>query len=206
MGCDAAQQRLPGKRTKTNGMRGNFYARLRGWILVVALLAPLTGVVEAQTTQDLERCASIEIEEQRLACYDAAVRERSAPPAPSTPDGAEAMPATSEPRRSDSPVAEPGRSDSPIAEPEDARSERRAGRRDRRAREDRPVRVVSVAENFTGYLVFTLDSGEVLVETSTSRARYPDPPFEAVLEPASFGSYFLTPENETSRIRVSVQR
>jgi hypothetical protein len=174
-------------------MRAKFYERFPGRILVAVLLAPLTGAVEAQTTQDLERCASIEVEEQRLACYDAAVRE---PSAESTRDGAEAVP----------PVSVPSRSDSPIAEPDDARSEQRAGRRDRRGREDRPVSVVSVAENFTGYLVFTLDSGEVLVETSTSRARYPDPPFEAVLEPASFGSYFLTPENQTSRIRVSLQR
>jgi hypothetical protein len=205
MGCSAAQEWLPGKRKKTNGMRVKFYERFPGRVFMAVLLVPLTRGVEAQPTQDLERCASIEVEEQRLACYDAAVREPSAPPMPDA-DDAEAMPTASEPGRSGLPVAEPRGSDSPIAEPDDARSEQRAGRRDRRGREDRPVTVVSVAENFTGYLVFTLDSGEVLVETSTSRARYPDPPFEAVLEPASFGSYFLTPENETSRIRVSVQR
>jgi len=70
----------------------------------------------------------------------------------------------------------------------------------------RQVSIVAVSENFTGFSVFTADSGEVFVETSASTARYPDPPFEAVLEPASFGSYFLVPATETNRIRVSLQR
>jgi hypothetical protein len=65
------------------------------------------------------------------------------------------------------------------------------------------VTIVAVRENLSGLAIFTTADGDVLVQVSARRARYGTPPFSAELVPASMGSYFLTPENERNRIRVS---
>ena len=159
-------------------------------ILLLALAAAAAYPALSQTIPGIERCASIEAEAQRLACYDGFARDSATDTRPSV----------------DTEAAPQQRSETPQAESSETRSERRARRREEQNSEVRRVSIVAVSENFTGFSVFTAASGEVFVETSATAARYPDAPFEAVLEPASFGSFFLVPENETNRIRVSLQR
>jgi len=163
---------------------------LQSAIALLAFFTAAANPADGQTKPTLERCAQIEAQAERLACYDAIARDSQTQ---SQPHEARSAP----PRAS---------AEAPRSEPAETRSERRARERRERDQDVRRVSIVAVSENFTGFTVFTADSGEVFVETSANAARYPDPPFQAVLEPASFGSFFLVPEAHTNRIRVSLQR
>jgi len=174
---------------------------LRSAMPLFVVVSAAASQAAAQTTPTIERCAQIVAQAERLACYDAIARNPAAPATQTQPSAESPAPAQPSAEKSRSEPLETTRS-----EPAETRSERRARQREERQRGVRELSIVAVSENFTGFLVFTADSGEVFVETSANAARYPDPPFQAVLEPASFGSYFLVPETQTNRIRVSLQR
>lgn len=137
--------------------------------------------------KDVQACARIQSEPERLACFDAAVRSEPEPDA--VPDRDEAAGDASTTPQVDASAA-PKRE-----EP-------------RRSREDAGafwVTVVDVQENLSGLAVFTTDDGRVFVQTSTRPARHGATPFRARVEPARFGSFFLSPEDVRQRVRVSLR-
>ena len=161
-------------------------------LLGIVLAAPASQEATAQSAQGLARCAAIENADDRLACYDAALGE---PPSESPPNAVQSESVTRE-EAATTPATEAD------TEPQQSRSERRRAERERNTRR---VTIVSAEENFTGFTVFTAADGEIFRETSVSRTRYPELPFEATVEPGSFGSHFLLPDGESLRIRVSVE-
>ena len=182
---------------------------------LLVFVCSVSGPAAAQSSRDLTDCAAIETEAERLACYDAVLRPAASQAADETPavrqtepPGAAQPPgAVTAPRqdRSDSAAsadseASTGRAVSAAGGDADDRA--RPSRR-RTERVSEAVRIVAVRENLSGMSVFTTETGAVYEQTSGRTVRVTDPPFPALLEPASFGSFFLIPEDESQRIRVS---
>ncbi len=182
-------------------------------------------IAAAQTSDALEQCASIASETQRLACYDDLLRpaapestpEPPAPPAETTRPSAAESSAVAEPAAdAPPPPAAATRAPAPreanaerpaeVAEPEPRRERRFRLRRNREAnRDEEDVVVVEVRTSISDLRIFTIEDGRVFTQTSTDTVRHDDPPFDARLEPASFGSYFLIPEGSARGVRVSLQ-
>ena len=160
--------------------------------LALTISVFLASPTHAQSAEDLAQCASIERDRQRLACYDALVPVSTANSAQSSAPSANPAPEVAG-------AATVSVSDSSSSS---NRDERRRRQRDRDAVE---VVIVDVYVNFTGRAAFTTKDGDVYVQTSTESVRHGEPPFPATLEPGTFGSFFLSPNDENARIRVSLR-
>jgi hypothetical protein len=194
-------------------------------LLLVVLALAQPNIAAAQANAALEQCAAIDSESQRLACYDYLVRANS--------QSNEAEPDTSvEAQRSNIPRAtvavdapetetannysraEPrtdaaevtGRTAAPATEPEQSRGGlfSRRGNRDSASTQESVV-IVDVRTSISDLRIFTTEDGRVFAQTSTNTVSHDDPPFDARIEPASFGSFFLIPEGGRQRVRVSLR-
>lgn len=177
-------------------------------VLAAVLVA---GVALAQSdsglSDALEACAEIASTRDRVACYDrlaerqAADTARPAPPA-AAPDGA-ATAIPEPPVPVPVPVTEPAAAAAPDAT---ARLEVDAPSEIDVEQSQRFTAVVT-AVNTTqlGTTTFVTEDGRVWRQVSQERGRYPEPPFEVVLERASFGSYFLEFPTGRFRVRVSLR-
>lgn len=170
-------------------------------VLALVALVGTGGPATAQERRQLDECAAIEAEAERLACYDSLLRQA---PAPETPiaDAPQAPARAAAPAGAAATASQPPTADTAAASPDDAAGPQRESRR-RSERSAESIVVVSVRENISGMIVFTSEDGVIYEQTSAGPVRLSDPPFNANLEPASFGSFFLIPENEQNRIRVS---
>lgn len=164
-------------------------------LLLVVLAFAQPNIAVAQANAALEQCAAIDSESQRLACYDRLLR------VPSPSDTAEPESSTDERA-----VNTARNAAVPAAEPE-TRSERRSRRRRNRDAEPggETVVIVKVRTSISDLSVFTTEDGRIYAQTSTDSIRPGEPPFNARLEPASFGSFFLSPEGSSRRVRVSLR-
>ena len=64
---------------------------------------------------------------------------------------------------------------------------------------------MAVRTSLSDMRVFTTQDGRIYEQTSTDSTRVPDPPFDAQVERASFGSFFLTPAGANRPVRVSLR-
>jgi hypothetical protein len=65
-----------------------------------------------------------------------------------------------------------------------------------------PVVVVGVRQLEGRSARFTLEDGDVWIQTSTGRLLLPDVPFNAELKPGAMSSYFLVPTERGRAVRV----
>jgi hypothetical protein len=190
--------------------------------LALAACATLQQLVAAAQVQP---CAAIENDAERLACYDRASRPVPAPAA--TPTRQPAPAATTTPPATAAPA--------PAVATED-----RGTRRERRTRQATaseasaapaapvaagaprarraaaaakegplpeivPIVIVQI-RSLQGHAArFVTDKGDVWVQTDKPLAQYPQTPFRASIEPGAMSSFFLVPENRGRAIRVRRQ-
>ncbi len=140
---------------------------------------------------DLERCSELESDAERLACFDAAIRQRSeAPPPPSSTPEVPAAPEAAAPAEATgsaavAPAADPAAA-APAAAPaaaaaqpgsdyrlmskEEKRAARRAKKEQEKARREYTAVVTGIRTRPHGQVAVTLDNGEVWSEQYASRA------------------------------------
>ncbi|MDE0005952.1 MAG: hypothetical protein OXQ29_24940 [Rhodospirillaceae bacterium] len=173
-------------------------------------MAALPASGQSDILSRLETCAELEIESERLACYDGlqvvetesdstAVSQSGAPPSPPT-TSAEAIEEAPE-----TASAAPADIGAPRQAPEPAP----APREDERVTEAAPASdspesfaVVSIRRNLSGFAVFETEHGDLWIQTDISNRRYPPTPFAARIEPAFLRGNFLRVEESGFRIRV----
>jgi hypothetical protein len=141
----------------------------------------------------LEDCAALQSDAERLACFDRVLRSGQAgAPAPDRqgeespparpPSGADESAAAPAPRAAPAPARQPA----PTADDG-----------------ERQVVVVEMRMRTPSQAVFTLDNGDVWMQTDSGPVQHLTPvPFAARLQPGSLGSYFLAPDSGGRRIRV----
>jgi hypothetical protein len=165
-----------------------------GAVVLAALAALAAEVPGQQPAAQSAPCTTIADDEERLACYDRALRaaapERAAPaPAARTP-----APAPAEPPQpaASTPAAEPVPDATASAEP----------RRDA-GKETIAIVVVGVRSLPGRETAFTTQDGATWVQTDSQRVvGLPATPFEAELRAGAMGSNFLVPKNGARAIRV----
>jgi hypothetical protein len=164
---------------------------------VLAIPAAATSAAWAQSgfrpVPTLEECAALQSDTERLACFDRVLRSgRTASPAPE-PQGEES-PAARPPAEAAEPVAAPA----PRAAPSPARQP--APTVDDG---ERPVVVVAMRMRSPNQAVFTLENGDVWLQTDAGSVQHLSTvPFAARLQSGSLGSHFLAPDGGGRRIRV----
>jgi hypothetical protein len=175
------------------------------------LLAALSAALPSAdaTAQGAVPCTAIDDDEERLACYDRALR--GTPPAPSAAPTRAAPPASSAPPAAAQPPrqAETGErpqerrmreSTAPAARPAPAAP---AAARDDDGEGIVPLVIVGVRALPGRETTFTTADGTSWVQTDSQRIiGLPDPPFDAELKPGAMGSHFLVPANRARAIRV----
>lgn len=173
-------------------------------LLLAALCAALPSA--AVIAQGAVPCTAIGDDDERLACYDRALRgtppaapARAEPPAavaPSAADAparapaadAEARPRERSIRESAAPTAPPARA---------------AARDDGDRDEIIPIVIVGVRTLPGRETTFTAEDGTSWVQTDSQRIfGLPDPPFDAELKSGAMGSHFLVPADRARAIRV----
>jgi hypothetical protein len=175
------------------------------------LLAALTALPsQPATAQAAVPCTAIDDDEERLACYDRALRSAAQPGAP--PPAAQAQPRSAPPAATPAPSATPPA----VAEPRRERPVRdsaapaartppaapRAGA-DSGDEQILPIVVVGVRALPGRETTFTMQDGTSWVQTDSQRlTSLPDPPFDAELKPGVMGSYFLVAKDRARAIRV----
>jgi len=189
--------------------------------LALAACATLQQPVAAAQVQP---CAAIDNDAERLACYD-----RASPPAPAAvptrqpaPAAATTPPATAAPApavvtadrgttRRERSAREATASKTPAAPAApvaaDAPSTRRAAAANKveAPPEIVPIVVVQIRSSPGYAATFVTDKGDVWVQTDKPFAQYPRTPFKASIEPGAMSSFFLIPENRGRAIRVRRQ-
>lgn len=154
------------------------HAALPILVLTLAVLAS-PAVAQTNLARQVQACAQIETEQERLECYDTVFRLSAADGV--TDDGGESV------REGD-------------ADPSEASPS--AG-----ASGERPVTVVDVRLRPPLPAIFTTEDGQVWVQTDSRRIDHMDsPPFPARLQPGAVGSWFLAPDSGIRRVRVRLQR
>ena len=176
----------------------------------------------------LAQCAAISSDATRLSCYDRLARGAVQSEATNTEDAVvDRQPRETRPRETqrrpavvaaeetaavtrqselpaDSAAAEPD-----TTAPAGATEQRRGffGRQRDRESEDsvESVTVVEVRTNLSDLKTFITDDSRVYTQTSVDNVSHGQPPFNARIEQASMGSFFLIPEGSRRRVRVSLQ-
>ncbi|RPI63120.1 MAG: hypothetical protein EHM50_02815 [Lysobacterales bacterium] len=136
-------------------------------------------------------CTAIADDEERLACYDRALRAASPPaaPTPAAP-AAQAPAAAGAASAAPPPAVTPSASSAPAA---------------RRADDEEviPIVIVGVRALPGRETTFTAEDGATWVQTDSQRVvGLPEPPFDAELKPGAMGSRFLVPAGRGRAIRV----
>jgi len=196
-----------------------------GGFAAALVLAALSAQLPLQpaAAQAAVPCTAIENNEERLACYDRALRAASPAPASQAP----AVPAAQTPAAGapQAPVAQSA-AESAAAAPssaviaEQTRRERTvrestaptapaapeaaaAGRDDDDADRVVPIVIVGVRALPGRETTFTAEDGGIWVQTDSQRVvGLPETPFDAELRPGAIGSTFLVPKERGRAIRV----
>jgi hypothetical protein len=133
-------------------------------------------------------CTAIADDEERLACYDRALRAASPPAAPTPAAQAPAAPAA--------PAAQTRAS--PAPPPASAPAARRTN-----DEEVIPIVIVGVRTPQGRETTFTAQDGTTWVQTDSQRVvGLPETPFDAELKAGAMGSRFLVPAGRGRAIRV----
>jgi hypothetical protein len=181
-------------------------------VAAALLAAALSAVLPAHDTaaQGAVPCTAIDDDEERLACYDRALRgsppappARVAPPAAVTPPpaaappGAARAPVQDDERPRERRVRESAAPAAPAAPP--ARAVAAAGDDEQIV----PLVIVGVRTLPGRETTFTAEDGTSWVQTDSQRIfGLPDPPFDAELKRGAMGSHFLVPAERARAIRV----
>ncbi len=191
-------------------------SKTRNMLIGISLMFGLALQAQAGDEDPIAKCASLETDGDRIACLEAAIRQRSTtaddsgPPADPLPQPAAppdpAEPAGSVPRpRAD--VSPPPDNNSPAPAAASTPPADTFGLKEKKPPElmnTIKVSVTSVRKDLRGKLVFETESGQVWVQTGQRVARFGDTPFEAEIRPASMGSYFI--KATTGGVSVRVRR
>ena len=144
-----------------------------GQILIIVASMTYAAVTAAGQDSELERCARLASDAERLACFDALTKARPEPataPAAATPDPA---PAPAPAVESAAPAAEapPAPQAEPAGAAAQATPQQNASVTEPRERpQEYSATVVALRERPYGQMVVTLDNGEVWSELSASRS------------------------------------
>lgn len=167
-------------------MKKLFYPLL---ILVWFIVVPLNAEAQqADTNEDLRRCALIDDETERFRCYDRVLRpgESNAPP-PS-------------PQSTPAPASTPA----PVIEPVDTERER-FGVKERRPSEPDSIDVVIVklGESLLGRMLYYTEDGQVWQQTDNKKTPiYRKTPFAARIKRGTMDSFFVKPDYGGFSVRV----
>lgn len=153
-----------------------------------------------ESFEELRQCAEIEQDSQRHACYDRVLRPR---PKTSGVDASPVKPSPSSPAPPE-PVVQPAAA-VPPGESDTSRPEKtRFGLKVERPEEPDSIDVVVVRarKNLAGKFVFTMQDGQVWLQTDIRRPIYHGIPFQARIRKAALGSFFIVPANGDQSVRV----
>jgi hypothetical protein len=145
----------------------------------------------------LEDCAALQSDTERLACFDRVLRT-----------GRAANPASNR-QGEESPAARPPAEAAEAAAPPAPRAAPAPARQPAPTADDgeRQVMVVEIRMRAPNQAVFTLDNGDVWMQTDSTSVHHLFPvPFAARLQSGSLGSAFLAPDGGGRRIRVRFVR
>jgi hypothetical protein len=170
-------------------------------VMLGCVLALVGGLAAAADPADAQRCATLDEDGARLACYDATFGRHSLAP------HLESSPATSPSPAAAAPVS----STAPSTDAAKARQEFGLSEAEKRAldttRPEEPssitARVAAVKKRPTGEMVVTLDDGQVWVQLDSYTAAVVRPSDEVTIRKASLGSFVLIGAN---RVAVRVRR
>ncbi len=179
-----------------NGRNHATLLPMPGAFALAVLIATLVAVLPWQpaSAQAAVPCTAISDNEERLACYDRALRGMPAAPTPAAP----VPPAPA----AQSPAAQPPAPQPPAAQNPAAAAAPRTAPTDER---DAAIEIVIVGVRaLPGREArFTAQDGTSWVQTDSQRIiGLPDTPFEAELKPGAMGSLFLVPPGRGRAIRV----
>ena len=148
-----------------------------GQVLIIVAAMTYAGVTAGGQDSEMERCARLTSDAERLACFDALTKQRPEPetaPAAPQPDPTPApAPAPAPAAEAAVPAAEapPAPQSAPSAQAAQPAPQRNASVVELRERpKEYTATVVALRERPYGQMVVTLDNGEVWSELSASRS------------------------------------
>ena len=184
-------------------------------VLTFSLL-PIAAVLaqneNADVLADLEACAALERNNARLACYDGVLGRSASTSEPAATTAVDpALPQDTAPA-GPAPAAVAGAAlavpSAAAAAPEATASATPAPAPPPPPAADKAERTIVVTElrlRSATSAVFVTANGQVWEQTDNGRGRFPEVPFEAVLEDGSLGSTFLVSPAGGPRIRVRLR-
>ena len=158
-------------------------------LLVIAALIAVCPLQPAGA-QAAVPCTAIADDEERLACYDRALRAASPPAAPTPAAPAPAAPAPAAPAAQTPASPAPPPASAPAA---------------RRTNDEEVIRIVIVGVRTPRgrETTFTAQDGTTWVQTDSQRVvGLPETPFDAELKSGAMGSRFLVPAGRGRAVRV----
>jgi hypothetical protein len=177
-------------------------AILLACVASIWLGAPAAAQSDAETLAELRECAAIEVDRARWNCFDGVFASEAAV-------ATAAQAAAAQPLQESRTVGRaPASAPAPVAA---AQPGARASRRPAAAPEPEPesewiVTVVEMYPRVRGNLRFVTTDGEIYTQPyGEPKGRYPDLPFEALVEAGALGGFFIKPLEGGPRTRVSLE-
>jgi len=143
-----------------------------GTLSLVFFVSVALAQSDADALATLRACGDIQGDRQRLACLDAALAPGS------------------------------GRGEPAVSAVETDQEVLSAEAESSAAVEERPVRIIEMRRNDFGVTTFIAEDGETWVQRSGTRGRFPQVPFDAILQPGLGDTYFLLSPLGGPRARV----
>ena len=178
-------------------------AILLGCVASIWLVAPAGAQSDSETLAELRECAAIDVDRARWNCFDGVFASEAA--VASASQAAAAQPRQESRTVGRAPVA----TSAPVAAPQPpARASRRSPAA---APEPEPesewiVTVVEMHPRVRGNMRFVTADGEIYTQPyGEPKGRYPDLPFEALVEAGALGGFFIKPLERGPRTRVSLE-
>ena len=194
-----------------------------GFAAALALAALIASLPWQTAAAQAVPCTAIENNEERLACYDRALRSASPAPTTQVPAVPPAQTPNAQPAAASAAESAAGAAVAPSSSPSSVLGEQpprnvrestapaapaapeaaAAGRDD--DDEDRVVPIVIVGmRTLPGReTTFTAEDGGIWIQTDSQRVvGMPEPPFEAEIRPGAIGSSFLVPKERGRAVRV----